>query len=185
MNTSVKCRFCHKEIPRASAYKIGKSSYYCDEECFKQSEDKRLKNKNKYEPAENTYRRNLTDYIQSLYLDEGYDKREINWTLICSQIKNLIEQNKYKYTGILLTLKYMKEIKELNLFDDNFNGSILNLVPFYFEETKQNYMETKRIKDEVENFDFKENIIVIHKSIKKEKKYKEIDMSSLKEDEDE
>lgn len=185
MSNSVKCKYCHQIIPKSSAYKIGKASYYCDENCYKQAEDKRIKNKNKYEPADNTDRRELTDYIQSLYLDEGYDKREINWTLICSQIKNMIEQNKYKYKGILLTLQYMTDIKEMRLFDDNFNGSILNLVPFYYEETKQNYIDQKNIAKQIEEFDFNENIIVIHKSIKHDKIYKEIDISNIREDEDE
>lgn len=178
----IHCRYCKKDIPdKSSAYKIGKLTYYCSEECYNKAESKRVKNKSKYEPVKNTDRRECTDYIQQIYLDEGYDKREINWTLLMSQVKNMIDQNGYKYTGITLTLHYMIDIKGINLFSSNeFNGSILNLVPFYYEEAKQNYIQTREIKENINNFEFNETPIIIHKSNSPTIKYKKIDIGGLR-----
>ena len=86
----VKCRCCGKEIDKETAYKVGKASYYCNEQCYNVTMAKRNKNKVKYEPKENTDRRDYTDYVQKIYLDNGYDKSEINWTLLMSQTKNIL-----------------------------------------------------------------------------------------------
>ena len=98
-----------------------------------------------------------------------------------SQVKNMIDQNGYKYTGITLTLHYMIDIKGINLFSSNeFNGSILNLVPFYYEEAKQNYIETKQIENELKDFEFNDTPIIVHKTIGHTTKYKEIDIGGIR-----
>ena len=65
-----KCRCCGKEIDKETAYKVGKASYYCNEQCYSATMAKRNRNKVKYEPKENTDRRDYTDYIQKIYLKE-------------------------------------------------------------------------------------------------------------------
>ena len=88
-----KCRCCGKEIDKETAYKVGKASYYCNEQCYSVTMAKRNKNKVKYEPQESTDRRDYTDYIQKIYLDNGYDKSEIPWALIGAQTKNILSEH--------------------------------------------------------------------------------------------
>ena len=143
----VKCRFCKTEIDKETAYKVGKASYYCNEECYKKTQEKKAKPKknNNDSPM-----RDLTDYIQELYIKQGYEKNQINWALIGSQIKNLMEENKnWTYGGIKYTLKYMID-NNINVFDFQ-SGSILNLVPFYYNEAKDFCYFISDLYDELEN----------------------------------
>lgn len=181
---TVKCRNCGKIIDKNSAHKVGKTSYYCDADCFEQKEKERIKTKTTYEPKDNTDRLKLTDFILELFLEQGYDKTEINWNMICSQIKNLIESytdyedKPYSYGGIKYCLGYMKDIESVNLFNDDSKGSILNLVPFYYNKSKQFWYECDRIKKLVKEVEFDDEIIVIKKS-KRLPKNTEIDLSEI------
>ena len=175
-----KCRCCGKEIDKETAYKVGKASYYCNEQCYSVTMAKRNKNKVKYEPQENTDRRDYTDYIQKIYLDNGYDKSEINWTLLMSQTKNILSEHEIcSYATLQYILYYMYEVLELNLFTEESNGSILSLLPFYGIEAEKYFNQTKEIEKSIDEFDFNDNEIVIKKSCGgKKKKY--IDLGSLK-----
>ena len=79
-----KCRFCGKQLDKDIAYKVGKASYYCNEECYNKVMAKRNKAKAKYEPIDPSDRRVYTDYILKIYLYNGYDKSEVPWTLLMS-----------------------------------------------------------------------------------------------------
>ena len=175
-----KCRCCGKEIEKETAYKVGKASYYCNEECYNVTMAKRNKNKVKYEPKENTDRRDYTDYVQKIYLDNGYDKSEINWTLLMSQTKNILSEHEiWSYATLQYILYYMYEVLELNLFTEESNGSILSLLPFYGIEAEKYFNQTKEIEKSIDEFDFTDNEIVIKKNCGgKKKKY--IDIGSLK-----
>ena len=175
-----KCRCCGKEIDKETAYKVGKASYYCNEECYNVTMAKRNKNKVKYEPKENTDRRDYTDYVQKIYLDNGYDKSEINWTLLMSQTKNILSEHEiWSYATLQYILYYMYEVLELNLFTEESNGSILSLLPFYGIEAEKYFNQTKEIEKSIDEFDFTDNEIVIKKNCGgKKKKY--IDLGSLK-----
>lgn len=177
--TIVKCRFCKTEIDRDTAYKVGKNSYYCDNYCYSRYMEDRDNKKKKYKPKDNTDRRKLTDYIQNLYIEEGYEKSEINWVLLMSQVKNFIEEYGYKYSGIKYCLWYMKEIENINLFNNDFNGSVLNLIPYYYEKSKQYWKETNDIKKEIKNFDFNNKIIKIKGKNIDKRKNKMIKMEDL------
>ena len=56
----------------------------------------------------------------------------------------------------------------------------MNLVPFYYEEAKQNYIETKQIENELKNFEFNDTPIIVHKTIGHTTKYKEIDIGGIR-----
>ena len=43
-----KCRCCGKQLDKDTAYKVGKASYYCNEECYNKVMAKRNKAKAKY-----------------------------------------------------------------------------------------------------------------------------------------
>ena len=174
-----KCKNCGKEIDKDIAYKVGKASYYCNERCYNNKLEKQNTNKRIYKPKENTDRRDLTDYIQKIYLENGYDKSEINWTMICSQIKNILQDyNKWTYVTLQYILYYMYEILEINLFAEESKGSILTLIPFYGQEAEQYYYQNCEIENSIKNFDFNDNIIKIKKKTQK-KKYKEIDLTNI------
>lgn len=160
----VKCRYCGKLIDRDNAYKVGKSSYYCNETHYLNKQDE-SRNDIKYKPQQGSSRRALTDFIQNeIYIKNGWNKKSINWNLLMQQVKSLQDKFGYKYSGILLTLKYLMDIKGMNLLNES-NGNCLGLVEYYYDEAKQNYLETQAIKKEIENFDFNDNIKVIKKSI--------------------
>ena len=147
---TVKCRFCKKEIPKSQAYKVGDKSYYCGKDCYESSLVKNKSAKsNSYTPKEGSQKRCLTDYIQDIYISNGreyeigYEKyqKQRFWGMISAQIKNLIDTYGCTYGGIQYTLYYMKDIEEVALFDDKFEGTILNLIPFFSDKAKKYYNE--------------------------------------------
>jgi len=127
-------------------------------------------NKSKYKPQKDSdniqvqERRKFTDYIQKLFLDNGYkDNGDVPWQLMMQQTKNMLADNPtWKYGGLRYTLYYMVEFAEINLFDDKFNGSILNLLPYYYEEAKDFYRQKAMINKEIDSKtdDFFEDDIV-------------------------
>lgn len=104
----------------------------------------------------------LTDYIQLLHVQQGFEKSDIKWAIMTSQIKNIMSDNKgLTYSQFKYILKYMVEILELNLFNEEFNGSILNLVPYYIQEAKEFCLKCKEIKKLASEFDFYENVRIV------------------------
>ena len=181
MNSTVKCRFCKKEIEKDNAYKVGQKLYFCNKEHYlSQCNKDKYKSPKINKDGTTNSRRQLTDWIQNYYIQQGYDKHDINWQLITAQIKNQIDEYGFKYQGMLLTLKYMTEIKCMNLLDDR-SVSVVSLIPFEYNNAKNNWLETENIKKEIDNFDFSDNEIIVKKSIDKEKKkvYNSIDMEKL------
>lgn len=176
----VKCRCCSKEIDKETAYKVGKASYYCNEECYNKVMAKRNKAKAKYEPIDPSDRRVYTDYIVKIYTDNGYDKSEIPWQLIGAQTKNILQEHEvWSYLTLQYILYYMYEVLELNLFSEESNGSILSLLPFYGLEAEQYYNQCTEINKQIDGFEFNDNKIVVKKSNKAKSKYKMIDIGEL------
>lgn len=176
MANTVKCRFCKCDISKDSAYSIEKGFYYCNEEHYKLQENKiKYKAPREKPNGEVNERRQLTDYIQDIYVKQGYDKHFINWSMLTAQVKNMQKENpKLSYVWIRYVLWYMINIKEINLFKtEDFNGSILNLVPFYYIESYNYWLETKTIKDKIKNMELEDEVITIHKVKKENNKVKE------------
>jgi hypothetical protein len=73
----------------------------------------------------------------------------------------------YKLTGILYCLKYMKEIEGVNLISEESNTP-LALMPFYYEKSKQYWLQTKEIAEAIKDFEFNDEVKVIRKSEIKE-----------------
>ena len=117
----------------------------------------------------------LTDYIQSLYLQQGIDKQKIPWKVITAQIKQIMTEDKtLTYSQVSYIIKYMVEILEMNLFDDYFNGTILNLVPYYINEAREFCLKCKEIKKLASDFDFSDDVRVV-KVGNRSKKVKEME----------
>ena len=175
-----KCRCCGKQLDKDAAYKVGKASYYCNEECYNKVMAKRNKAKAKYEPIDPSDRRVYTDYIVKIYTDNGYDKSEIPWQLIGAQTKNILQEHEvWSYLTLQYILYYMYEVLELNLFTEESNGSILSLIPFYGLEAEQYYNQCTEINKQIDGFEFNDNKIVVKKSNKAKSKYKMIDIGGL------
>ena len=119
--------------------------------------------------------KSLLDYIQSLYLSQGYTKQQIPWKVITAQIKQIMTQDKtLNYNQLLYVIKFMVDILEMNLFDDSFNGTILNLVPYYINEAREFCIKCKDIRKMASEFDFEEKVRVV-KVGNREKKVEEME----------
>ena len=106
-------------------------------------------------------RRKLTDWIQDYYIAHGWENSEINWKMILSQLKNMeTKDSKMKDSGVLYTLWYMSEIRNVCMLDDCENGSILNLVPFYYNQAQAYFLNDRKIKNLFDNFVFENNDVV-------------------------
>lgn len=179
----VKCGFCKQEIEKETAYVVKglkRCQYFCDENHFKAQENKKTYKPEKTKPnGSPNERRELTDWVQDYYISRGYEKHTINWNLEMATLKNMLEKYDYKISGILLTLKYMCDILDRELLTED-NNSIFALVPFYYDECKRNYIETKEIQKKIKEFDFDEEKTIKVKGYEKNKiKYKKIEMEEL------
>ena len=106
--------------------------------------------------------KSLLDYIQSLYLSQGYTKPQIPFKVITAQIKQIMTEDKtLNYNQLIYVIKYMVDILEMNLFDESFNGTILNLVPYYINEAREFCIKCKDIRKMASEFDFEEKIRVV------------------------
>ena len=117
----------------------------------------------------------LTDYIQYLYIQQGIDKQKIPWKVITAQIKQIMTEDKtLTYAQVSYIIKYMVEILEMNLFDDSFNGTILNLVPYYINDAREFCLKCKEIKKLASEFDFSDDVRIV-KVGNRNKKVKEME----------
>lgn len=116
----------------------------------------------------------LLDYIQSLYLSQGYTKQQIPFKVITAQIKQIMTEDKtLNYAQLLYVIKYMVDILQMNLFDESFNGTILNLVPYYINEAREFCIKCKDIRKMASEFDFEDKVKVV-KVGNREKKVEEM-----------
>ena len=174
---TAKCKQCKQPIPNKSIYieqdvnkRDGtidkKKLYFCCDECkVEYTKPKPI--------VENTYNK-LNDYIQSLYLSQGYTKQQIPWKVITAQIKQIMSDDKtLNYAQLLYVIKYMVDILQMNLFNEEFNGTILNLVPYYINEAREFCIKCKQIKELAKEFDFSDNVKIV-KVGNREKKIEEM-----------
>lgn len=178
----VTCRFCKQKISKAEAFNPSPKQYYCSEEHYRLKQDK-----DKYKPkrvktnGEPNERRMLLDYIQELYVEQGYEKHTINWKMITSVLKNQMAENKdMKYTGIQYTLWFCKEVKQMDLFSDKSN-SVLWCVPFEYQNACEYWKNCYDLEQSLEEFDFNIPTIVVNKNTERKKspKWEEIDINDI------
>ena len=106
--------------------------------------------------------KSLLNYIQSLYLSQGYTKQQIPFKVITAQIKQIMTEDKtLNYNQLIYVIKYMVDILEMNLFDDSFSGTILNLAPYYIQEAREFCIKCKDIRKMASEFDFEEKVRVV------------------------
>lgn len=171
----VKCKYCTKEIEKETAYSPKKGQYYCNENHYLSALEKKKNNTNhSYKSAEGTDRRDFTDAIQKLYVNEyGWDKKKINWQILMSQCNKILKANpNWTYDTILYIIWYMQEILGLNLICRESNWSPLSLVDYYAIEAELYFNECSEVLKSVENYNFDDCNIVVKSSKDKKIKYK-------------
>ena len=172
---SVKCRYCGKEIIKADAYKMGKSTYYCSLLCQNSAEQKRLnKERKNYKSIKGTDRRLVTDKIVEIYTNRGIDSCRIPWDLIGAQMKNLLDEHKdWNYSTLYYILWYMVEILDMDLLNDK-SHTPLNLIPYYFLEAKDYWKQCQDINEKSNTFELPDEVILKATKQKPKSKYKKI-----------
>lgn len=116
----------------------------------------------------------LTDYIQSLYFNAGaLSNDDIPWNTLMTQTKDLVKKYQLTYADILTILKYMVQLKNIDITDRD----TLGLIPYYIDETNRYIQKYKEIKQIVKNFEFKEDIITVkpHNQIRYKRKNENFD----------
>lgn len=161
-NNTCKCKYCKKEIEKAIAYNPNPREYYCNENHYLSLLEKKKQGKHSYKSAEGTDRRDYSDYIQNLYIEYGWNKKNINWQILFSQTNTLLKNNpNWTYDTIKYILWYEKEILGLNLITKESNWSPLSLVDYHALDAELYWKETNEIENIVNNFDFEDKPITI------------------------
>lgn len=171
--SKVKCRYCGKDIDKETAYSVKKGQYYCNENHYLSSlEKKKNTTKHSYKSVEGSDRRDYSDFIQDLYVNKyGWNKKKLNWQVIFSQTNNLLKANPtWTYETIKYIIWYMQEILELNLISAESHWSPLSLVDYYALDAEIYYNECEKVSQSAENYS--DDTIVIVKSKDKKIKYK-------------
>ena len=153
-----KCKWCGELIEnKSNATK--KSNGWWHNNCLEEKEKQKNENKSDYEK--------LIDYIYELY--DGNIP-----VFVFKQIKDYVNEYGMKYSGILLTLKYIYE--ELEIPFDEENG--IGLVVYKYSECSKEWQRQQEINKAIEEFEFKEKEVVVNKKInnKQWSKVKEINM---------
>lgn len=153
---NVKCRYCHKDIDKDSAYNPIPRSYYCNQDHYERHQKKKanyekyVQNKYNQPKTENIDLNNTVKYIKDILGD-------INEAVVKRQIIKLIESN-HTYKGIELTIDYAINILSLNL-DPKYGISYI--VEKYYNETKKYWMKKQKIKKKISEFNFNNDEINI------------------------
>ena len=152
------CKFCGELIEdKSTATKKG--NYWWHNSCLKEKE--KQKNENKSD------RQLLLDYINELYAGQTPK-------YVYIQIEEFKKNYGMKYSGMLLTLKNCFETLEIPF--DNEKG--IGIIPYYYDRTSKEWLKQKEIDKAIEEFEFKEEEVVVNKKIdnKQWSKVKEINM---------
>lgn len=153
-----KCKWCGELIEdKSNATK--KSNGWWHNNCLEEKEKQKNENKSDYEK--------LIDYIYELY--DGNIP-----IFVFKQIKDYVNEYGMKYSGILLTLKYIYE--ELEIPFDEENG--IGLVVYKYSECSKEWQRQQEINKAIDEFEFEEKEVVVNKKInnKQWSKVKEINM---------
>ena len=82
-------------------------------------------------------------------------------------------------TKIRYVLMYMVDIRQMNLFTNLEQGSILNLVPYYIEETDEYLQFQKDVADSARKAKTKEHNIIVNVNRHKLKSHKYVSDDNL------
>lgn len=190
----VKCKFCKKQIEKAESYSPKERSYYCDEDCYKESllrpiEQQKVSKvtctycgakKGKNEAVEyinggNRYVcvdhlelfKKTDEYRKSVFLNYVFinvANRQTDYRILQNQAEQLQEKYNMKWTGMTMTCEYWLNVANGNWNDQWYLGQIF---PKYYDEARKYYEDMKAIEKEIESFEYKNETRVMKKLDKK------------------
>lgn len=179
-NNEMRCAHCGKPLNPNKMYAPprARKNFFCDYDCYEASQ---ARNKDKFKPEFQSERRDLTDYIQNMYIEIGYDKRNINWSLIAKQIKNLKADNpSFTDYTILYILTYMHEIKGMNLITEESHWNPMGWIEYYAKEAETYYIEDCALTEQINSHVFLNEVKKVPKGgMDVHKKIKQIDITKI------
>jgi hypothetical protein len=99
----------------------------------------------------------LTDYIQAVFFAHGYANNDaIPWVYLVSQVKLFVRTYKIDYVQQLNILRYMTEIKNIDITKDE----TLGLVPWYKDETMRYIQKYITLKQTSQDFNLDDDKVV-------------------------
>lgn len=163
----ITCQYCKEKLVKNEAKKRGTRSYYHEECLTKKEEQEKQKKKEADDYKE------LIEYICTLYGIEAPTG------MILKQIKEYKENLDFKYSGMLLSLKYFFEMNDGAVIEDAGVG----IIPYIYEDAKKHYIMKKEVEKSLNDY-----VLITDKVIEVEspkfvfdtvKKNSFIDISSL------
>jgi hypothetical protein len=151
----VKCPYCETQLDKDEAYEYKKKYYH--QKCFNEWQQ------------EKEHRQQLIDYICKLY------RIEVPSGMILKQIKDFQTEYKYKLKGMELALRYFHE----TLGNPVQQGAGIGIVPFVYEDAKNDYIKKMKISESLQNFEGNEEITVYIDPNKSKRKSKKIDIAAI------
>lgn len=135
----VKCAVCGKEFDRekVKCVKHGKRRY-AHYNCFPEGE---IAFDPPPQPEDTDEYRKLTDYIQELFGDS------VNWAMVGTQIKKLIQEQKYSYNGIQKSLHWFYKIQKNPINKEEFKRKGLALIPYIYNQAYEYYFKLYEIQN--------------------------------------
>jgi hypothetical protein len=151
--SKVKCRYCHKEIDKDTAYSPKARMYYCNKEEYELSKVKNTKTKDEYAKP-------LLSYIGKIY------GSKMNYPFIQTQLKSLRTNYGYKSQGMLLTLQYVTEIKKQHI---DVQYGISHVIIKHYNQARQYWIQSQKIKKAIDAFEFDNTTSVIKTKVTNDK----------------
>jgi hypothetical protein len=155
MARMVKCPYCETQLDKDDAHEYKKKYYH--KNCFFEWQQ------------ESEHRKQLIEYICQLY------RLDAPTGLILKQIKDFQVDYKYKLKGMELALRYFHE----TLGNPVQQGAGIGIVPFVYEEAKNDYIKKMKITESLQNFEGNEEITVYIDPNKSKRKSKKIDIAAI------
>lgn len=144
-DNTVTCRCCGKKIRKENSFYIKEGYYYCSEKEYE----------NKYKGSESYWEELFLDYI---YFD--MTNKQCDFPLMQRQAGMFHDKYNFKWTGMVLTLKYWYEILQNNW---NYDYGLGQIFPKFYEEARKFYNEKKEIEDLIAEMEEDDKIIIIKK----------------------
>ena len=151
----VKCPYCENQLSKDEAYEYKKKYYHV--KCFETWQN------------EKEDRKNLIDYICKIY------RLDAPTGMILKQIKDFQENYKYRLKGMELALRYFHD----TLGNRPLEGQGIGIIPFIYEDAKNDYMKQMKIAESLQNLDKKEEITVYIDPNKNKRRSKKIDIAAI------
>ena len=153
MGRLVKCPYCEEKLEKDESQEHKKRYYH--PKCF------------------GTWQREGQDYNELIsYVGELY-RVDFPSIMIRKQIKDLKDEG-YKYKGMELALRYFFETLDNRVQENTGVG----IIPYVYEEAKNNFLKQRKIAESVSNLEDNELIVYISPE-KNKRKSKGIDISAI------